>query len=225
MNIENKKIIIIGAGEHAHVLLDLLLEQNMNVIGLSDSNPNLKGSKVYGIPVIGNDDDVIKNYKPSDVLIVNGMGSVGSTKIRAKVYKNFTEHGFNFLTVVHPSAIISKRAKLCEGAQVLAGAIINTEAVIGENTIINTKTSVDHGCNIGANCHIAPGCVLSGCVAVGDNTHIGTGSSIIQGINIGGNTLVGAGSVVVHDIPANVKAFGVPVKILNYTDMGGGITK
>ena len=215
MKFLNKKIVIIGAGDHAYVLLDLLLEQNVEVIGISDSNAKLKGTEIYGVPVIGNDDDVISNYSPIEILLVNGMGSVGSTKIRAKIYNNFKSRGFSFMTVIHPSAIISKRAKICEGAQILAGTIVNIEASIGENSIINTKASIDHGCKIGANVHIAPGCILSGCMTIGDNTHIGTGSSIIQGITIGENTLIGAGSVVVHDIPSNVKAFGVPAKVRN----------
>ena len=34
----NKPVIIIGAGDHAKVLLDILLEQNVNVIGLTDKS-------------------------------------------------------------------------------------------------------------------------------------------------------------------------------------------
>lgn len=207
------KVIILGAGDHAHVLLDTLLELNMDVIGLSDSDSNLWNTDVYGVPILGNDDYILKHYNNDEVLLVNGMGSVGSTALRAKVYNTFKKSGFSFMTVIHPSAIISTRAHFLEGAQVLAGCVVNTDATIGEDTIINTKTSIDHGCQIGAHVHIAPGCVLSGCVSVGDNTHIGTGSSIIQGIKIGNNTLIGAGSVVIKDIPSNVKVFGVPAKI------------
>ena len=208
-----RKIVIIGAGDHAHVLLDILLEQHIEVIGLSDANKELKGSFVYGIPVIGCDNDVLTMFDPKEVLLVNGMGSVSSTKLRAKVYTSFKTRGFTFATIIHPSSIISKRAKIGEGVQLLPGTIVNTDVIIEEDTIINTKTSIDHGCSIGAHVHIAPGCVLSGCVSIGNNSHIGTGSIVIQGIHIGENTLIGAGSVVIHDIPSNVKAFGDPAII------------
>ena len=33
---DSKPVIIIGAGDHAKVLLDILLEQNVNVIGLKN---------------------------------------------------------------------------------------------------------------------------------------------------------------------------------------------
>ncbi len=180
---DSKPVIIIGAGDHAKVLLDILLDQNESVIGLTDKTIT-KGTKIYGVPVIGDDLEILK-YKPAEIELVNGIGSIGDTSLRRIVFESLKEKGYIFKTVIHSSVIISKRAKIGEGVQLLAGSIVNTEAKIGDNTIINTKSSVDHGCIIGKHCHIAPGCSFSGCISVGDNTHIGTGSSIIQGIKIG----------------------------------------
>lgn len=208
---DSKPVIIIGAGDHAKVLLDILLEQDVTVIGLTDKSIS-KGTCIYGVPVIGDDSEILK-YKTDEIELVNGIGSVGNTSIRQKVFSSLKEKGYFFRSVIHEASIVSKRAKLGEGVQLLAGTIVNTEAEIGDNTIINTKTSIDHGCVIGKHCHIAPGCSFSGCVKVGDCTHIGTGTSSIQGINIGKNVLIGAGSVVINDISDNEKAFGVPARV------------
>ena len=206
----NKPIIIIGAGDHARVLLDILLEQGEKVIGLTDKNIS-KGRNIYGVPVIGDDDSILQ-YKTEEIELVNGIGSIKSLDLRIKIYKTYKEKGYSFASVIHNSAIISKRAKLEEGVQILPGVIINTEAYIGANSIINTKTSIDHGCIIGKHVHIAPGCTLSGCVTIGEGSHMGTGSSIIQGVKIGENALVGAGSVVIDSFGAEVKICGVPAK-------------
>lgn len=217
-----KDIILLGAGDHAKVLLDILLEQGENVIGLADKSIP-KETLIYGIPVIG-DDNAVLQYKTDAVELVNGIGSIGDTSLRRKVFESLKEKGYKFKTVIHSSAIISKRSKIGEGVQLLAGSIVNTEAEIGDNTIINTKSSIDHGCVIGKHCHIAPGCSFSGCVKIGDGTHVGTGSVIIQGITIGNNVLLGAGSVVVKDIEDNSKAYGVPAKMKkkSYTKEWGG---
>ena len=208
----NKPLIIIGAGEHATVLLDILLSQKRNVIALTSINNDKQD--IFGIPII-KDEDVIDNYQTSEVLLVNGIGSVGSTELRKKVFLKFKDRGFSFENVIHSSAIISSHVTIGEGVQILAGAIVNAVATISDNTIVNTKASVDHDCKIGSHVHIAPGCTLSGCVYVGDGTHIGTGSCVIQGINIGENSLIGAGSVVVKDIANNSKAYGNPAHIRN----------
>ena len=206
----NKPIIIIGAGDHASVLLDILLSQNHNVIGLTSVDD--RRSNLYGIPII-DDETVIQSYEPNNILLVNGIGSTGSLQLRKKVFDKFKAVGYSFCNVIHSSAIISSRAKFEEGVQILAGAIINNDTIIRENSIINTKVSVDHGCLIGSHVHIAPGCTLSGCVNIGACSHIGTGTSVIQGIKIGENVLIGAGAVVIKDIPNDVKAFGNPAKI------------
>ena len=208
---DSKPVIIIGAGDHAKVLLDILLEQNVNVIGFTDKSIS-KGTCIYGVPVIGDDSEILK-YKTDEIELVNGIGSVENTLIRQKVFSSLKEKGYFFRSVIHEASIVSKRAKLGEGVQLLAGAIVNIEAEIDDNTIINTKSSIDHGCVIGKHCHIAPGCSFSGCVRIGDCTHIGTGTSIIQGINIGKNVLIGAGSVVINDVSDNEKAFGVPARV------------
>ena len=216
----SKPLIIIGAGDHAKVLLDILLEQGEKVIGLADKSLS-KGTLIYDVPVIGDDEAVLK-YNAESVELVNGIGSIGSTALREKLYDFYKSKGYVFKTVIHKSAVVSTRAILCEGAQILAGVVITTEATIGEDTIINSNASIDHACVIGKHCHIAPGCVLSGCVTVGNGTHLGTGSSIIQGIKIGSNVLLGAGSVVVNDIDDNSKAYGVPARMKMTKQMTGG---
>lgn len=205
-----KPIIITGAGDHARVLLDILLENDFKVLGLTDKNIE-KGSLVYGIPVIGDDNSVLE-YNPQEITLVNGIGSIKDLNLRSEVYIFFKSKGYTFSSVIHPSAVVSHRAELGEGVQVLAGVVINTDAKIGENSIINTNSTIEHDCHIGKNCHIAPGCTLSGGIFVNDSTHIGTGSSIIQGINIGKNVLVGAGSVVIRDIEDYSKVYGVPAR-------------
>ncbi|MBP3366679.1 MAG: acetyltransferase [Treponema sp.] len=221
--IENSKtekpIIIIGAGGHAKVLFDVLRQQNRKIIGFVDKNKVLNGTYICGIPVLGND-EVLNCYNCSDILLVNGIGSVGSMELRKRIYNNYKKNGFCFETVVHNSAVISSNAILEEGCQILAGAVLSYGCKIGANSIINTKASVDHECIIGRHVHIAPGCTICGGVAVGNETHVGSGSTVIQLCKIGSCSLIGAGSLVLKDIPANARAYGSPANAIKVT--GGG---
>ncbi len=202
-------VILLGVGGHAKVLLDILLEQNIEVLGIAEKDGADLPTDLYGVPVIGNDSDV-QQYPPDKVAIVNGIGSIGSTALRQKIYEKFKRKGYCFTQVIHPGAVVSRRAELGEGVQVMAGAVVNIGTRIQENSIINTNASVDHDCDIGAHVHIAPGVTLSGGVTVGDGSHIGTGASVIQGREISANVIVGAGAVVVNNIEAGRKVCGVP---------------
>jgi UDP-perosamine 4-acetyltransferase len=204
-------VIVIGAGGHAKVAIEALKLRRRPVLGIVDADPSQTGRTILGVPVIG-DDGKVFGRDPAMVLLVNGIGSVGSAERRRAVYRRFRDAGFRFGTVVHPSAVIASDAVLEEGAQVMAGAVIQPGCRIGENAIVNTRASVDHDCDVGDHAHLAPGAVLSGSVQVGEGAHVGTGASVIQGIRIGRNSVVGAGAVVVRDVPDDSVVYGVPAK-------------
>jgi sugar O-acyltransferase (sialic acid O-acetyltransferase NeuD family) len=193
-------IIIIGAGGHARVLLDALQLSACKVIGFVDPALARGAAGPGGLPVLGGD-EALKDFSASQVLLVNGIGSIGPTAARGAVWRRGKDAGFSFARVVHPSAIVSASATLGEGVQVMAGCVIQSGAEIGANSIVNTRASIDHDCKVGETVHIAPGVTLSGGVHIGDRAHIGTGAVVIQGVTIGADSLVAAGAVVYRDLP------------------------
>ena len=210
----NFPVLVLGAGGHAKVLIEALSTASVEILGVVDPDPALMGMTVLGIPVLGDDREVLK-YSSGTVRLVNGLGSIGLPNRRQSLFEQFKAKGYNFATVVHPSAVVAADAQLGEGSQVMAGVVIQPSCHIGANSILNTRVSVDHDCHIGDHVHIAPGSVLSGNVSVGKSSHIGTGSTIIQGINVGRHTVVGAGSVLLKDVPSGVTVYGVPAKVVH----------
>ncbi|KAF1082727.1 MAG: hypothetical protein GQF41_0494 [Candidatus Rifleibacterium amylolyticum] len=207
-----KPVIILGTGGHAKVVLELALLSGLQIKGFSV--PELGINKASGeFPVIGTDEDVLQ-LDPTSCYLVNGLGSVSSLERRYDVYNKFSERGFSFLTLTHPSAIVSNNARLGEGVQIMAGAVVQTGTTVGCNTIINTKASVDHDCSIGAHVHIAPGVTISGGVKIEKCVHIGTSAVIIQGLTIGEGALVGAGSLILRNVKPRQKVFGVPARVV-----------
>ena len=178
----NEKLVILGSGGHAKVLLEILQKKNENILGVCC--PKLKSIKQdfwKNLPVLG-DDDFLKKIDNYSVKIVNGIGY--SNTDRKKIFEKINKMGFEFHTVIDPSSIISESAEISEGSQILAGAIIQTDTIIGKNSIINTGCQVDHDCIIGSHCHIAPGCILCGHVTISDMVFLGCGSTVVQGIKV-----------------------------------------
>lgn len=206
------RVIILGAGGHAKVLLDALLKSASIVVeGLTDANPAKWGERLLGKPVLG-DDTILEKYDPGSVQLVNGLGGIGPSGKRREIFETYSVLGYSFLRVIHPSAVIGSEVFLDEGVQVMAGAIIQPGCRVHRNAIVNTRASVDHDCTIGAHVHLAPGVTLSGGVMVKEGSHIGTGATVIQGICIGSNSRVAAGAVVVRDVADGEKVAGVPAR-------------
>ena len=197
-----KPVIVLGGGGHAKVLIDALQLSGINILGIID--PQLKAGDLgfASLPILG-DDQAVSRYSPDEIELVNGIGSLPGNDIRAKLFSDYSDKGYSFATVVHPSAIVSKSCLMQDGSQIMARCVLQPGAIIGKNTIINTGAIVEHDCEIGANNHLAPGVVLSGGVHTGENVHIGTGAVIIQNVNIGENSVVGAGAAVTKDIGWN----------------------
>lgn len=207
----DKPVLVIGVGGHAKVLVDCLLMQKISILGILDSDPLKHQDKILGVPVLG-DDALLSQFPPDTILLVNGIGSVRTTALREKIFSRFSNLGYRFASVIHPSAIISQDVIMGEGAQVMAGAIIQAGSRLEKNVIINTHAAIDHDCFIGSHAHIAPGVVLSGNAVIGMNAHVGTGARVIQGIEIGEHCLIGSGAVVIRHVPDNSTVVGVPAK-------------
>ncbi|MBU1626043.1 acyltransferase, partial [bacterium] len=91
---------------------------------------------------------------------------------------------------------------------------------IGAFTYINAKNGVviEDFVQIGSHCSIYSVSTIDGKegkVVLKKNCKIGSHSVIMPGITIGENSVIGAFSFINKDIPDNVTAFGVPVKIIN----------
>lgn len=205
------KIVVIGAGAHSKVVVDILKEHTaFDLIGLTDE---VERGDIFGVPILGGDE-----FLPS--LLENGVTAafvaVGDNKLREKLSKKAFRIGFKLITLVDKRAIVSKYAVIEDGTLVMPGAVVNAAARIGRGSIINTNASIDHECIIGEFAHIAPGCALSGRVKVGNRSLIGTGARVIDRIRVGDDAVIGAGASVVRDIPPRAEAVGVPARVIKF---------
>jgi len=214
----DKPLIIVGAGGHGRVLLDVLRRAGRTVEGFVERDPSFAGKDIDGAVVLG-DDDVALARDPNAIELANGVGNnarLGSSGVgpRRALFERYKAKGFSFATIISPDAVVSPAATLGEGCQIITRAIVHPGCVLGVNVIVNTGAQVDHECKIGAHCHIAPGAVLAGGVTVGENGHVGAKAVVRQGVVIGDNAVVGAGAVVVADVPPGVTVVGNPAKPL-----------
>lgn len=203
-----KSVYLLGAGGHGRIVLDALHTKNIKVTGILD--PELKpGEEVWGVPILGKD-NYLENLSNTEALVVNGIGANPYTAIRRKIFIAVKQQGFEFMSLIHPSALVSSRSTINQGSQVMAGALLQCGIILGENVVINTRASIDHDCVIEDHSFIGPGAILCGDVIVENSSFIGAGATILPGIKIGANAIVGAGAVVLKSVPQNWIVAGNP---------------
>jgi sugar O-acyltransferase (sialic acid O-acetyltransferase NeuD family) len=207
-------IVGLGAGSHAKSVLEAIRSAGrFEVAALVDDDPARAGGEVLGFPIVG--PDALERLGADGVThAFAGVGGVGSSSARRRVFERLLAAEFELPAIVHAAAIVSPWARLGRGAQVLAGAVVNAGAEIGDGVIVNTGAIVEHDCRLGAHAHIAPGARLAGLVTVGEGAHVGLGAIVIEGVQIGAAALVAAGGVVIRDVPDGGRVAGVPARPL-----------
>lgn len=204
MDKKAKTIIIIGAGGHGRVVLDILLKSGREVAGFLDDD---KTGEVLGYPVLGKVDGVESMAQQAKF-----VAALGDNVKREQLYR---EYNLEWVSAIHPSAVISDSAVIEQGAVVMAGAIINPLAHIGKGSIINTGAIVEHDCKIGDFVHVSPGVTMGGTCEIGERSHIGIGATLKNNITVAADVIVGAGAVVVKDIVRQGTYIGVPALKMN----------
>ena len=200
-HLESCPVIVLGAGGHAVVVISSLRRLGVKILGVT-SVAKLETREILGVPVLGGDEEVLTK-NPADIVLVNGIGAIepGQTN-RYLCAEKMRTLGYQFYTVVDPSAITVPEVSIGEGVQIMAGAVVQPRTSIGADCIINTGVQIDHDCEIGINCHVCPGTILAGHVQVGQGSIIGAGTTVIPGVKIGAGSLIAAGSVIFKDVPS-----------------------
>ncbi|MFB9276300.1 acetyltransferase [Cohnella cellulosilytica] len=198
--------ILVGGGGHATVCLDLLLRQNIRIIGYISKEPS---SHINAVPYLG-EDEQMQAFAPNEVQLVMGVGFIVGSSLREVLFNRYKSKGYQFATLIHDAAIVSTSVKVSEGAQIMAGAVVQTDAVIGQNALINTRASVDHGSCIGDHAALMPGTTICGDVNVAESVYVGAGATILPNLTIGERSVVGAGAVVINSLASHSFVYGVP---------------
>ncbi|MEQ8228934.1 MAG: acetyltransferase [Rhodospirillales bacterium] len=214
----NSPFIIIGAGGHAGVVLDLLLEQGADVLFLTDTDAGRHNNVVLGVPIAG-DDARIDDYTPDMVSLAMGLGISGrghelmaNTHRRLCIARDFAKRGHRFPPLIHSAASIGRNVTLGDGAQVMAGAVVQPNCRIGAHAIINTGATIDHDSSVGDGTHVAPGATLCGRIAIGDASYIGAGATVVNNRTLGNRVFVTAGTVVSANAADDSRLSGSPTK-------------
>jgi len=213
-------VILIGARGHARAIADVVKAEGLyRISGLIDSFQK-PGTICFGYEIIGGEKNlphICHDQKIHKVFIA--IGDNYQRQAMAERIKK-TVPGIEFVTCIHPSAIIGSDVKIGGGSAIMPGVIIVSGCSIAEGCLLNTASSIDHDGVMEPWSSLGPGAIAGGRLYLGERSAINLGAKIVNDISIGRDTLIGAGSVVLKDLPDNVLAYGVPCRVIRSREPG-----
>jgi UDP-3-O-[3-hydroxymyristoyl] glucosamine N-acyltransferase len=103
-------------------------------------------------------------------------------------------------TVIHPSAVIARDARIGNGVFVGPLAVVSSNAKIEDFAIVHIHSSIGHDAIVGEYSAILPGARVSGNVRVGNRVLVGSNAFINAGVSIGDDSQVDALTYVARNL-------------------------
>lgn len=199
---EPNAIIVYGGGGHGKAVIELLRAVGgHSILGVID-DARQPGEQILGAAVLGGEGVLAAVLEAGCLQAANAVGGIGAMSSRIAVFEKLRAAGFDFPSLVHPSAVVEPSAKLGTGVQVFPHAYVGSEAQVGFGAIVNTGAIVSHDCVLADYVNLAPGAILAGAVEIGEGTLIGMGVTVNLNVRIGARARVGNGATVKSDVPA-----------------------
>jgi sugar O-acyltransferase (sialic acid O-acetyltransferase NeuD family) len=203
-----KRIIIVGAGGFGREVLQWARhawpEHVSKIAGFLSADPDKLNGHAISLPILGSPEDF--EPQPTDGLLLG----IGIPRVRRQVAEQLEARGARFLTLIHPTAIVSDTAKIGTGTIICPYAIASDSVRLGQFVLVNYHASLGHDARAGDFAVLSPYATLGGYAAVSRDVFLGLHAAVGPQRRVGVGSVVVANSCVLSDVPEGRLVHGVP---------------
>jgi sugar O-acyltransferase (sialic acid O-acetyltransferase NeuD family) len=213
-------IILLGPGGNVIDMVDMIEDINQQgaqyeLLGFLDNRPAKNGRSIEGYPVLGPYADAprIAAQYP-EALFSTWLGGINSHLQRPAMVSGLGIPPERFVTLVHPSSYVSRRARLGRGVIIFQNCTITNNVTLCDHVVVLPQSVISHDDVIGEYTVVTGAVAIAGNVRVGPRCYLGTNCAIHPGLEIGEGCIVGMGSVVVRNVAPFQVVAGNPARKL-----------
>ncbi|MCZ7637742.1 MAG: transferase [Verrucomicrobia bacterium] len=168
MNVNSvKQVLVVGASGFGREMLVWSRHAGFDTgeypdQGVSGRQPGaLNGHESLRLRVVGS----IADYEPEpEDRFVCG---ISLPWVKKKCVERLLGRGAQFLTVIHPSAILGPNVELGVGCVICPGVVLTMDIVLGDFVTINCCSSMGHDARVGDWCSLNGHCDVTGASSLG----------------------------------------------------------
>jgi len=202
-----RRIIIVGAGGFGREVLlwarDAWPNHAAKIAGFLSADASL----LVPLPIIA--DPASFTPEPGDALLL----AIGVPEVRRHVAEDLESRRSQFLTLIHPTAIVAPTATIGTGSILCPYSIVSDAAQVGRFTLLNYHTSLGHNATTGDFAVLSPYATLGGAAHIGDDVFLGLHASVGPSKRVGARSKVSANSCALTNAPVDSLVFGAPGRV------------
>lgn len=206
-----RRILIVGAGGFGREVLqwarDAWPERAKAIAGFLSADADVLDGHTCDLSILS--DPTRYDSRPGDGLLL----AIGIPAVRRRVAEELLSRGAEFLTLIHPTAIVCPTAVISPGSIVCPGAIVSDSARVGRCVLVNYHASLAHDSQVGDFAILSPYATLAGNATIGEDVFLGLHASVGPGVTVGRRSKVAANSCVLHDVQPDSLVHGVPGRV------------
>lgn len=212
------KILIIGGRGTAVVIAEQILDaknrfgMDVDIEGFAIDDESYHGF-INEIPIVCGTREA-KKYaiKNNNVKILYSLYRPDIMKERIELFESYEIPKNLLYTFIHPSAMMSRSAKIGVGSVILANVVVNPNIEVGQCCTINSSCLLGHDTQIGNYNYFAGHVCVGSNIKINDGNFFGLNSSLRNFITIGNYNIIGMSSNVVKSLEDKKVIIGNPAK-------------
>lgn len=213
-----KNLVIIGGMGNGTVVASTVEDINdfkkeWQIIGFMN---DIETKPINGYPVLGKIEKKVAHHLMAE-LDAYFFYTLISTKLNYKFIHKLTDLEIpieRFATLIHPSAIVSRFAKIGHGVCIQPLVNVGPNVKMGNHIQIYAQCLVGHNAIIEDYSYVANNSCIGAHVHLKKGAYLGTNCSLLENVTIGEWSLVGIGTVVLRDVPDYTKVVGNPARVI-----------
>ena len=202
-----ERLLILGTRKFASEVADIAEDAGHEVVGyVENMDPERCRLPKDDLPVYWIDD---VGPLAHDHTVICAL----ATTRRSRFVEDAVARDLRFATVVHPSALVSKRSHAGDGSILGVGCVVAAYVTLGHHVLLNRAALIGHHTTVGDYTTVGPGANIAGSCTVGKAVYVGMLSSRSRQPHHRRRLGHRRRAVVTRDVDDHTMVAGVPAKV------------
>jgi sugar O-acyltransferase (sialic acid O-acetyltransferase NeuD family) len=201
-------IVIVGAGGFGREVYgwakDAFPSAQYRIKGFLSDRPGELDGFGYEEKILG--DDLSYSIQENDRFLF----AIGNIEAKKRVGERMKLRAAQFLTLIHPTAVVAASACIGEGVVICPFALVSDHVVLEDFVMMNFYSSCGHDTRVGRYSIFSPYATANGFAHIEEEVFLGTHATVTANRKVGRGAKINANSVAMQDVPAGAFVFGVP---------------